>query len=117
MIAISAITFTSCSSLDSDAQKVADINCKMQKLSTKALAGDASATSEVQKLSMEVLTIAEKYKEEDKKKLEDAAILKMGGCNGDSKESGKDNSSNETPTSAPDAPAPPAPPAPPMPKN
>jgi len=77
--------FSSCgggsSSLESDARKVADLECKAQKLAMKAASGDMSVMEESSKLSKEAMEIVEKYNAgPDKIKFSEAVVNDMKDC-------------------------------------
>ena len=85
-ILFASVILTSCgSSIDSDAKKVADIECKSQKLMQKASSGDMSVISESTKLAAEAANLTKelegKYSSSaDKEKFEIALLKAMGDC-------------------------------------
>ena len=73
-------------SIESDAKKVADLQCKAQKLASKASSGDMSVITESSKLALEaeslVKEIERKYtSESDKEKFSKALLKAMSNCN------------------------------------
>ncbi len=85
---IASAMLTSCggNSIESDAKKVAEIQCKVQKLILKAASGDKSAVEESKKLTAEsqdlFKELQEKYKSDsDKQKFGEAVMKEMGNCN------------------------------------
>jgi hypothetical protein len=80
------IFLASCgSSIDRDAQKLADLTCETVNLSLKAATGDLSILTESTKLASEVAELTkeldQKYTSaEDKNKLEQAYLKAMVGC-------------------------------------
>ena len=85
-ILLSVFTLSSCgSSLESDAKKVAEFQCKSQKMTEKILNGGMSASTENIKLAAEGAKLLEeiegKYSSaEDKQKFEEAVLEEMGNC-------------------------------------
>ncbi len=90
-ILFASFILTSCggNSIDSDAKKCAELQCKSQKLATegaeKAASGDMSVVTEATKLAAELKTLEEemkgKYKEKaDLEKFRDAFKKAMGDC-------------------------------------
>lgn len=82
------LLFTSCggSSIESDAKKLADLQCKAQKLAEKAAAGDMSSMTESLDLAKEanemINELEAKYTtESEKEKLAEALLKEMGNCN------------------------------------
>ncbi len=79
--------FTSCgSSAESDAKKVAEIQCRAQKLMEKVANGDMNALTESQKISAEAVELEKelegKYTSEEEKKAFGEALLKeIQNCN------------------------------------
>ena len=74
------VIFTSCgsSSIQSDAMKVAELQCKVQTLALKATGGDMSVVTESSKLAAEALKIEEKYSSDaDKAKFAEALVKAM----------------------------------------
>jgi hypothetical protein len=85
--AIASFLLTSCagSSIESDAKKVAELQCKAQKLMQKATTGDMTLIEESTKLASEATTLSreieEKYpSESDKKKFAEALLKELGNC-------------------------------------
>ena len=86
-VLISFFLFIACnnSSLEKDAKKIAEIQCKAQKMAIKAASGDMSVLEESSKLAMEsdsiVKAIEKKYvSESDKKKLAEEVLKAMADC-------------------------------------
>ena len=85
-ILFASIILTSCGgSIDSDAKKVADLQCKYQKLMQKASSGDMSVLSENTKFAAEVAELTKemegKYTSSaDKEKFSIALLKAMGDC-------------------------------------
>lgn len=87
---VTLITFVctilvSCSSPESDAKKLAEMQCKMQKIMQKASSGDMTVINEGDALEKEIKTmeieLASKYtKEEDKKIIESILMNEMKNC-------------------------------------
>ena len=81
-----AVSALSCgSSIESDARKVADLQCEARELAKKILSGDQSAAEEAQKLSAEALRLTselqQKYSSvEDRQKLTQALIDAAANC-------------------------------------
>jgi chromosome condensin MukBEF MukE localization factor len=72
-------------SLEGDAQKIADLQCRAQKLTTKVASGDQSVMEESLKLTAEATSLMQemerKYTSDaDKKKLGEAVLKAMAGC-------------------------------------
>lgn len=87
-IIFASVILTSCGggSIESDAKKVAELQCKAQKLMQKATLGDMSVMEESTKLALEAETLLkemeDKYSSDsDKKKLAEALLKEMGNCN------------------------------------
>lgn len=89
LMAITAILFmlSSCgSSIQSDAQKVADLQCEAQELMQKAISGDASLQQEAQKLLSKSQSLANemnsKYSSmEEKQEFQQALLKASRNCN------------------------------------
>jgi hypothetical protein len=91
-ITISAATlfftfvFASCgNSIESDAKKLAALQCEAQQLLTKAASGDMSIMAESTKLSSNAAALSEEIKgkytsDEDQKKFTEALLKEMGNC-------------------------------------
>jgi hypothetical protein len=82
-----SVILTSCGggSIESDAKKLAELQCKAQKLAQKAASGDMSIIEESTKLTTEATALskelADKYKLNiDKKKFAKALSKEMGNC-------------------------------------
>ncbi len=87
IIAIVAIAFVSCgkSSMDGDVKKVAELQCKAQKLMQEASSGDASIIEESTNLGIEISELTKemegKYTSDAEKAEFGKALLKaMGEC-------------------------------------
>lgn len=64
MIIISlSVFFASCSDIESDAKKAAELQCKANKLVEKISKGDATAAEESRKLGIEISSFMEEMKE------------------------------------------------------
>ena len=90
-IIIGAILFvsfilSSCgNSIERDAKKVADIQCKAQKLMQKVTSGDMSVMTEATKLSSEATSLQQELEgkyisDADKQKFAEALLKDMGDC-------------------------------------
>jgi hypothetical protein len=86
-ILFASTIFISCggNSIESDAKKVAELQCKAQKLIQKANSGDNSILEESTKLASELTTLSKemegKYSSDsDKKKFAEALLKEMGNC-------------------------------------
>ncbi|MDO9253956.1 MAG: hypothetical protein Q7U54_00485 [Bacteroidales bacterium] len=86
-IAIASIILSSCGggSIESDAKKVADLQCKAQQLVQKAASGDMSVIEESTKLASEAAALSEKMEgkytsDSDKQKFAEALLKEMGNC-------------------------------------
>ncbi len=82
-----SIIFTSCggNSIESDAKRLAEFQCKTQKLMVKATAGDMSVMTEMTKLSNESAALSKELEgkytsDSDKQKLAEAILKAMGNC-------------------------------------
>ena len=80
-----ALFLTSCGSIESDAKKVAAIQCEAQEMAMKALQGDASFMEESQKLAAKVEKLnkemSEKYNSaEDQLKFAAEVAKLIGDC-------------------------------------
>lgn len=102
VIIFASFIFTSCggNSIESDAKRLAELQCKVQKLIQKAASGDMSIAEESQKLSSEAATLSKemdgKYtSDSDKQKFAEALLKEMGNCN-ETSNSDKTSNSNET---------------------
>ena len=72
-------------SIESDAKKVADLQCKAQQLMGKAGSGDLSSITESAKLASEAASLTKemegKYSSDsDKKKFAEALLKELGNC-------------------------------------
>ena len=86
-ILFASVILTSCGggSIQSDAKKVAELECKAQKLLQKATSGDMSIMEESTKLASEAANLSKemdgKYtSDSDKKKFAEAFLKEMGNC-------------------------------------
>jgi hypothetical protein len=86
-IMIVSVVLTSCggSSIESDAKKVADLQCKAQQLMQKANAGDMSVIAESTKLASEATSLSKEMEgkytsDSDKQKFAEALLKEMGNC-------------------------------------
>jgi hypothetical protein len=96
-IAIASFIMTSCggNSIESDAKKVAELQCKAQQLMQKATSGDMSVMEESTKLATEAATLSKEMEgkytsDSDKEKFANALLKELGICGG--KTIGKDES-------------------------
>lgn len=87
VIIYTSLTLTSCvgNSIESDAKKIADLQCKAQTLMQKATTGDMSVMAESTKLATEATTLLKEMEEKytsdsDKKKLAEAVLKEMANC-------------------------------------
>ena len=87
-IIIASFMLTSCGggSIESDAKKVAELQCKAQQLMQKATSGDMSVMEESTKLASEAATLSNEMEgkytsDSDKKKFAEALLKAMGDCN------------------------------------
>lgn len=85
-IIFATFTLTSCgSSVESDAKKLAELQCKSQKLSEKVLSGDMSVSAESMTLATDAAKLAQEIEgkyttDEEKQKFEEALMQEMGKC-------------------------------------
>ena len=86
-IACATVLFLSCSnaSIENDAKKVAQLQCRAQKLAQQALSGDESVIEESTKISTEASALANELKgkyssEADKKKFTEAYLEELNKC-------------------------------------
>jgi hypothetical protein len=86
-VLFTSILITSCggSSIESDAKKLADIQCKAKDLIQKAQAGDQSVMEESSKLGIEAGNLAKEIEgkytsESDRKSFDEAYIKAQGNC-------------------------------------
>ncbi|SFN73340.1 hypothetical protein SAMN05421738_1323 [Algoriella xinjiangensis] len=85
-IIFATFTLTSCgSSVESDAKKLAELQCKSQKLSEKVLSGDMSVSAESMTLATDAAKLAQEIEgkyttDEEKQKFEEALLKEMGKC-------------------------------------
>ncbi|WP_159520121.1 hypothetical protein [Sunxiuqinia indica] len=85
-IALAAFLFASCgNSIESDAKKVAELQCEAQELMQKVMAGDASLMEESSKLAEKAaelsLEMEKKYDSaSDRQKFAEALLKEMGNC-------------------------------------
>jgi len=86
-ILLASTILTSCGggSIESDAKKLAELECKSQKLKQKATSGDMSVMEESTKLASEIKTLTNELKEKytsdsDKKKLAEALLKEKKNC-------------------------------------
>jgi hypothetical protein len=87
-ILFASVILTSCGggSIEKDAKKVAELQCKAQELIQKATSGDMSVMEESTKLASEAATLSKEMEEKytsdsDKKKFAEALLKEMGNCN------------------------------------
>ncbi len=87
VILFTSLFLTSCggSSIESDAKRVAELQCKAQKLMQKATSGDMSVIEESTKLTSEAATLSKEIEgkytsDSDKKKFAEALLKEMGNC-------------------------------------
>ncbi len=86
LFALTILTSCGGGSIESDAKKVAELQCKALKLMQKATSGDMSVIEESTKLSSEAdalyKELEDKYTSDyDKKKFAAALLKEMGNCN------------------------------------
>ncbi|NAS31981.1 hypothetical protein GTQ40_13425 [Flavobacteriaceae bacterium R38] len=88
ILLIAVITsLSSCGgSIESDAKKVAELQCEVKELAQKALSGDQSALSESQKLANKANTLTQQLQKkyttiEDRQKFQQAIIKASQKCN------------------------------------
>ncbi len=80
------LILTSCgSTVESDAKKLAELQCKSQKLSQKILAGDMSVSAESMSLAADAAKFSQEIKgkyttDEEKKRFSEALLKEMGNC-------------------------------------
>jgi hypothetical protein len=82
-----SVILTSCGggSVESDAKKLAELQCKAQKLAQKAISGDKSIMEESTKLATETSALSKELEnkytsESDKTKFAEALLKEMGNC-------------------------------------
>ncbi len=87
-ILFASVILTSCvsGSIQSDAKKVAELQCKAQKLMQKAITADMSVIEESTKLTSEAATLLKEMEGKyisysDKQKFAEALLKEMGNCN------------------------------------
>ena len=87
-IIFASTILTSCGggSIESDAKKVAELQCKAQQLMKKATSGDMSVMEESTKLASEAATLSKEMEgkytsDSDKQKFAEALLKEMGNCN------------------------------------
>lgn len=85
MIASTILTSCGGGSIESDAKKVAELQCKAQKLMQKATSGDMSVMEESTKLTSEAATLSKQMEgkytsDSDKKKFAEALLKEMDNC-------------------------------------
>ena len=87
-IIFASTTLISCgnSSIESDAKKVTDLQCKAQKLIQKATSGDTSVQEESTKLASEAAELSQEMEgkyttDSDREKFGQALLKEMGNCN------------------------------------
>jgi hypothetical protein len=83
----SSFIMTSCEggSIESDAKKVAELQCKAQKLMQKATSGDISVLTESKKLASDAAILSKEIEgkytsSSDKQKFAEALSKEMGNC-------------------------------------
>ena len=86
-IFFASVILTSCGggSIESDAKKVAELQCKAQKLMQEATSGDMSVMAESTKLASDAATLSKEIEgkytsDSDKKKFAEALLKEMGNC-------------------------------------
>ena len=86
-ILFASLILTSCGggSIESDAKKVAELQCKAQQLMEKATSGDMSVMEESTKLTSEAATLSKEMEgkytsDSDKEKFAKALLKEMGNC-------------------------------------
>jgi hypothetical protein len=86
-ILFASTILTSCggNSIDSDAKKVAELQCKAEKLMQKATSGDMSVIEESTKLASEAATLSKEMEEKytsdsDMEKFAESLLKEMGNC-------------------------------------
>lgn len=84
---MASVILTSCGggSIESDAKKVAELQCKAQGLMQKAATGDMSVMEEANKLSAEAASLGKEMEgkytsDSDKKKFAEALLNEIGNC-------------------------------------
>ena len=87
VVIFASFMLTSCGggSIESDAKKVAELQCKAQQLMQKATSGDMSVMAESTKLASEAATLSKEMEgkytsDSDKKKFAEALLKEMGNC-------------------------------------
>ena len=85
MIASTILTSCGGGSIESDAKKVAELQCKAQQLVQKATSGDMSVMEESTKLTSEAAALSKEMEgkytsDSDKKKFAEALLKEMGNC-------------------------------------
>jgi len=87
VFSLAILLITSCggSSIESDAKKLADLQCRAQKLSEKVAAGDMGSMQESLDLTKEATQMfseleAKYTTESEKEKLAEALLKEMGNC-------------------------------------
>lgn len=83
-----SLILTSCSggSIESDAKKIAELQCKEQELMKKTSSGDTNALSESNEIMVEAAALAKEMEgkytsDSDKKKFGEAYLKALGDCN------------------------------------
>jgi hypothetical protein len=85
-ILLASSILTSCgNSIESDAKKVAEIQCKAQKLMEKAATGDMTTLAESQSIAAEAISLQKEMEgkytsEEDQQKFAEALLKEVGNC-------------------------------------
>jgi predicted small secreted protein len=86
-VLFTSVILTSCGggSIESDAKKVAELQCKAQQLMLKATSGDMSVMEESTKIATEAASLSKemegKYTSDaDKQKFGEALLKEMGNC-------------------------------------
>lgn len=87
-IIFASTTLTSCGNgtIESDAKKVAELQCKAQKLVLKASSGDMTVLEESTKLASEAAALSQEMEgkytsDSDKQEFAQALLKEMGNCN------------------------------------
>jgi hypothetical protein len=86
-VLFASVMLVSCGgdSIQSDAKKVAELQCKAQELMQKATSGDMSVVEESTKLANEAATLSKEMEgkytsDSDKQKFSEALLKEMGNC-------------------------------------
>jgi predicted small secreted protein len=86
-VLFTSVILTSCGggSIESDAKKVAELQCKAQQLMQKATSGDMSVMEESTKIATEAASLSKEMEgkytsDSDKQKFGEALLKEMGNC-------------------------------------